>query len=339
MISKLIPISEISDLIAVEPRPTLHGLLKHFDVDFYKNFKHNKKKESDLAYMTNEEALIHFLKRGKLEGRVYNKWLYSFIDPAFYVTRYPELKLESVQDVVRHWMYIGAFQKLIPNQVTQDLIDADIHLYQMGKVASKSIEAALVHAGYKKLIPHLHWPDELASSYQDSIYDYAEIINYDISKPRTFICGVRDPAERVISGYFQSSMKSNLRREASGKELLKKLAFDVGKVVDWFDHKFFSDIDIYDYPFDKKLGYSIIQKNNITIFLYRLDCLENCWKPLSALTGLNLQPSFKNISSEKKYYKEMKEMQCNFNLKERLQEVATDSTYMKHFFLKNTQLH
>lgn len=339
MISKLIPISLISDLIAVEPRPTLHKLIKHFDVDFYKNFKHNEKKESDLAYMTNEEALIHFLKRGKLEGRVYNKWLYSFIDPAFYVTRYPELKLKSVQDVVSHWMYIGAFQKLIPNQVTQDLIDADIHLYQMGKVASKSIGASLVNAGYKKLIPHLHWPDELAFSYQDSIYDYAEIINYDISKPRTFICGVRDPVERVISGYYQGLLSQNSRKEASEEELLKKLAFDVGKVIDWFNHKFFSDINIYHYPFDKKLGYSIIQKNNITIFLYRLDCLKNCWKPLSALTGLNLQPSFKNISSKKEYYKEMKEVQCNLNLKERLQEVATDSTYMKHFFLKNTELH
>jgi hypothetical protein len=120
-------------------------LLKHFDVDFYKNFEHHEGK-SDLAHMTNEEALIHFLRRGKLEGRAYNKWLYSFIDPAFYVTRYPEVKLESVQDVVRHWMYIGAFQKLVPNQVTQDLIDADIHLFNMGKVGSKSIEAALVHA-------------------------------------------------------------------------------------------------------------------------------------------------------------------------------------------------
>lgn len=339
MISKLIPMSEISNLISLEPRPTLHGLIKHFDVNFYKNFKHNEKKESDLKYMTNEEALIHFLRRGKLEGRVYSKWLYSFIDPAFYVTRYPELKLKSVEDVLRHWMYIGAFQKLIPNQLTQDLIDADIQLYQMGKVASKSIEASIVNAGYKKLIPHLHWPDQLAFSYQDSIYDYAEIINYDTSKPRTFICGVRDPAERVISGYFQSLSESNSSEEASRKELLKKLATDVGKVIDWFDHKFFSDINIYDYSFDKKLGYSIIQKNNITIFLYRLDCLKNCWKPLSALTGLNLQPSFKNNSGEKNYYKEMMEMQYNVNLKERLQEVATDSTYMKHFFLKNTQLH
>jgi hypothetical protein len=101
MISKICPLSELSEFIAIEPRPTLHALIKHFDVDFYKNFEHYEEK-SDLAYMKNEKALIHFLKRGKLEGRAYNKWLYSFIDPAFYVTRYPELKLKSVQDVVRH---------------------------------------------------------------------------------------------------------------------------------------------------------------------------------------------------------------------------------------------
>jgi hypothetical protein len=130
MISKICPLSEISENIAIEPLPTLHALIKHFDVDFYKNFEHHEGK-SDLAHMTNEEALIHFLRRGKLEGRAYSKWFYSFIDPAFYIKRYPELKLESVQDVVRHWMYIGAFQKLVPNQVTQDLIDADIHLFNM----------------------------------------------------------------------------------------------------------------------------------------------------------------------------------------------------------------
>ena len=58
MISKIIPLSQIADLIAIEPRPILHSLIKNFDVDFYKNFEHCGGK-SDLAHMTNEEALIH----------------------------------------------------------------------------------------------------------------------------------------------------------------------------------------------------------------------------------------------------------------------------------------
>jgi hypothetical protein len=235
MISKICPLSEILKNIAIEPRPTLHALIKHFDVEFYKNFEHHEGK-SDLAHMTNEEALIHFLARGRLEGRAYNKWLYSFIDPEFYAKRYPELKLKTVQDIVRHWMYEGAFQKLIPNQVTKDLIDADIHLFQMGKVASKSIEASLVQAGYRKLIPHIHWADELAITYQDSVYDYAEIINYDISKPRTFITGVRDPVERVISGHFQSLQGSQSQNNFSDEVLQQKLTSDISKITGWFDH-------------------------------------------------------------------------------------------------------
>jgi hypothetical protein len=332
MISKICPLSEISKNIAIEPRPTLHALIKHFDVDFYKNFEHHEEKEPDLAHMTNEEALIHFLRRGKLEGRAYNKWLYSFIDPAFYVTRYPELKLESVQDVVRHWMYIGAFQKLVPNQVTQDLIDADIHLFNMGKVGSKSMEASLIKAGYKKLIPHLHWPDHLAFSYEHSIYDYAEIINYDTSKPRTFISGVRDPVERVISGYFQSRGESQSQNNISDEVLKQKLTSDISKITGWFDHGYFSKIDIYDYPFDKKLGYSIIKKNNITIFLYRLDCIKKSWKPLSALTGLYLETSYENKSSDKVYSEQLKALLSKKELVGSLKEVSRDSKYMEHFF-------
>ena len=333
MISKIIPLSQIADLIAIEPRPILHSLIKNFDVDFYKNFEHFGGK-SDLAHMTNEEALIHFLRRGKLEGRVYNKWLYSFIDPEFYTKRYPELKLKTVQDIVRHWMYIGAFQKLIPNQQTQDLIDADIHLFNMGKVGSKSIEASLEKAGYKKLIPHLHWPDHLAFSYQHSIYDYAEIINYDTSKPRTFISGVRDPVERVISGYFQASGKSQSQNNILYEVIQQKLASDISKITGWFDHGYFSNIDIYDYPSDKKSGYSIIKKNNITIFLYRLDCIKKCWKPLSALTGLNLGQKFENISTSKEYAQKLQSLLANKKLTESLREISTDSKFMKHFFPK-----
>ena len=332
--SEFLPLSELSEHIAISPHPTLHGLIKHFDVDFYKNFKHFEGK-SDLAHITNKEALVHFLRRGKIEGRAYNKWFYSFIDPAFYVTRYPELKLKTVQDIVRHWMYIGAIQKLVPNQVTQDLIDADIHLFNMAKVGSKSIEASLKAAGYKKLIPHLHWADDLAFSYEHSFYDYSEIINYDTSKPRTFISGVRDPAERVISGYFQSG-EYNKTKNISDKLLLQKLSANVTQVVDWFSHKYFSDIDIYSYPFDKKLGYSIIKKNNITVFLYRHDCLKKSWTEIGLLTGLNLQEKYENMSSDKIYKNQMKGVLSNQELIKSLRRIAAESKYMKHFFAEDT---
>lgn len=331
MISKIIPLSQLSDLVPIEPHPILHSLIKLFDADFYKSFKHCEGK-SDLGHMTNEEALIHFLRRGKIEGRAYNKWIHSFIDPEFYLTKYPELKLKTVQDIVRHWMYVGAFQKLVPNQVTQDLIDADIHLFNMGKVGSKSIEASLIKAGYKKLIPHLHWPDHLAISYEHSIYDYAEIINYDTSKPRTFISGVRDPVERVISGYFQSLGESQSQNNISDEVLHQKLASDISKITEWFDHGYFSKINIYDYPFDKELGYLIIKKGNITIFLYRLDSMNECWTRLSKLTGLKLRPHFVNRSSTKQYGPKMDLLLKNKKLIRNLKEISSGARYTKHFF-------
>jgi hypothetical protein len=332
MISKIIPLSQIQKLNLIESHPTIHALIKNFDVDFYRNFEHAAGK-SDLGHLTNEQALMHLLERGRIEGRVYNKWMYSFIDPAFYVSRYPELRLKTNEEAVRHWMYIGAFKKMVPNQVTQDLIDADVHLFSMGKVASKSIEASIKGAGYKKLIPHLHWADQLAFSYEHSFFDYAEIINYDTSKPRIFISGVRDPAERVISGYFQSLENPKEQIDISDELFLQKLSADARKVVDWFDHKYFSDIDIYNYPFDKELGYSTIKKNNITIFLYRLDCMKKCWTEISALTGLNLKEQYENRSHDKNYKAKMKAMLSNKELTNSIRRQTAKSKYMEHFFV------
>jgi hypothetical protein len=195
--------------------------------------------------------------------------------------------------------------------------------------------ASLEEAGYKKLIPHLHWADELAVSYEHSFYDYSEIINYDTSKPLIFISGVRDPAERVISGYFQS-LEFTKTKKISDKLLHEKLSANITQVVDWFSHKYFSDIDIYNYPFDKKLGYSIIKKNNITVFLYRQDCLKKSWTEIGLLTGLNLREYYENVSGDKKYNEEMKAVLSNKELIKSLRRKAAKSKYMKHFFAEDT---
>jgi hypothetical protein len=90
--------------------------------------------------------LEHFVLQGWREGRAYSNFLYSFIDPVFYSEHYPELGFGPGRygEAVSHWMYYGAFENRIPNSVTQMLADADIYLFQMGKVASKAIEAAIL---------------------------------------------------------------------------------------------------------------------------------------------------------------------------------------------------
>lgn len=315
----------------------LHKWIKHFDVDFYKNHEHEEGIK-DLQHLTNEEALKHFIFRGYEESRIYNKFYHSFIDPEFYKNRYPELDLISAHEAIRHWMYFGVYERRIPNSVTQQLLDANIHLFQMGKVGSKSIEMALKYAGHKKLIPHLHWPNEILFSYENSFYDYDEIINYNKNKEILFISGLRDPIDRVFSGIFQSygDPKSNetsfIELDGPLQDLLPRFTSDVHKILNWFDHEYFSGIDVYEYPFDKKLGYSIIKKNNITIVVYRLDSINKCFDVLGKLTKLNVLEQHTNRSEDKKKYIYIKKLcECN-ELYDPLKKIVDSSRYWNHFF-------
>ena len=163
------------------------------DVDFYRT-------HADLAHMRTEALVAHFVRDGWLEGRAYNRVLSSFIDPAFYMSHYPELGLESAEAATRHWMYEGYFDGLVPNAVTKQVLDSDIHLYQLGKVGSKAIEAAIYDAGYDRLVLHFHWPSDFLRSYPDCFLGYEEVMARNVAKPLRVVSGVRDPFERLISG-------------------------------------------------------------------------------------------------------------------------------------------
>ena len=331
MFSKIIDQNLISGTPATSSH--LHKWIKNFDVDFYKNHEHAEGIK-DLQHLTNEEALIHFVFRGYEESRIYNKFFHSFIDPEFYKNRYPELDLISTHEAIRHWMYFGVYEKRVPNSVTQQLLDANIHLFQMGKVGSKSIEKALKYAGHKELIPHLHWSNEILFSYEDSFYDYDEIINYNKNKDILFISGVRDPIDRIFSGLFQSfcDLKSNetLDLDNPHKNLLARFKSDLEKILNWFDHGYFSGIDVYEYPFDKELGYNIIKKNNITIIIYRFDSIQKCFNILKELTGLNVISCHTNRSNKKNNL--LKRLYDDNELCEELKKIVEHSKYWQHFF-------
>jgi hypothetical protein len=335
MFSKIIDQNLISGTPATGRH--LHKWIKNFDVDFYRNHEHVFGIK-DLQHLSNEEALIHFAERGYIESRIYNKFFYSFIDPKFYRSRYPDLNIKSDCEAVKHWMYFGAYEKRIPNSVTQKLIDANIHLFQMGKVGSKSIEMALKNAGHKELIPHLHWSNEILFTYEGSFYDYDEIINYDKNKEILFISGLRDPIDRVFSGIFQSfgDPKSNekvlIDLDGRLQDLLPRFTSDVLKILNWFDHEYFSEINVYKYPFNKKLGYSIIKKNNITIVLYRLDSINKCFDVLGKLTKLNILEQHTNRSEDKKKYIDIKKLYQSNELYDPLRKIVDSSRYWNHFF-------
>ncbi len=103
----------------------------------------------------------------------------------------------------------------------------------------------------------------------------------------------------------------------------------------WFnDHilKAFG-IDIFKYPFDKEKGYSIIVNKNISIFVYRLDKLDELENEIREFSGDN---NFKlkraNVASEKRYAFAYREYMQNVKVNTDFFDNLVKSKGMTHFY-------
>ena len=285
--------------------------LRHFDADFYRNHTHLRNK-ADLKDLSEQELINHFLKRGYKEGRSYNRYFLSFLNPFFYIAKYPELNLSSPSEAVKHWMYHGVYDGKVPNEDTQKMVEARIHLFQMGKVASKSIEQSIRNCGYTQLVPHLHWQNELMITYSSCFFTYEEAIIRSEASDLNFVSGVREPIDRVLSGIFQAS--SDPKSTQSLDELTNKILEgpealatylnpSIELILNWFNHKFYCDLDIYSEAFDCQKGYQLIQNKRglqqRRAFIYRTDKLLSLWDEISKFLELKLEPVSTNKSDEK----------------------------------------
>lgn len=334
-------IAPLDILVDVEPEEFLVERLKAFDSNFYRTFPHVNDR-SDIEHLDDKDLMRHFIMRGKLEKRAYSKTLYSFIDPVYYRHKYAYLGLQNDTDAIAHWMYHGAFNGFIPNCVTDDLMSARLHLFQMGKVGSKSLAASISAAGHGSLIPHLHFASDMIASYPDSFYSYPEIIKTSAHRIK-FISGFREPISRVISGMIQSATESassltpsgiiNLTRDRERFfELVCKQAMTV---ADWFCHNFFCGITVYDIPFNRNMGYSIMRGAKHDLFLYNHSFMYRIWEDLSGYCDLSLEPRFVNVTSKTNDLKaELQQELAKIKFPSALLRKIYTTQYCQKFFLE-----
>jgi hypothetical protein len=312
----------------------LHRWLRHFDSEYYRTFGHHWG-VCDLVHLKEDELIRHFVQQGWRERRSYNGFFYAFIDPDFYATRYPELDLKTPRDAIAHWMYFGVYEGRIPNGVTEEIVSAPFHLFQMGRVGSKSIQSALQAAGVNGTIPHLHWASEAIRTYPDCFLSYQEVVNHPQARTVRFISGVRDPISRLISGYCQSAGDpgSTLGALAADPDALvdRLPAFieaDYPKITDWFQHGYFRSIDVYAEPFPREQGHTVLTAGGASIFLYRFDALHRLAEPLGAFCGLDVKLGTTNDRPQAALYDRMMAQRFSRELVERI----FNTRYCRHFY-------
>ena len=165
--------------------------------------------------------------------------------------------------------------------------------YQMGKVASSSIAASIIHCeqfhSWSSEEPIMFFSSRNTGSLKGRILQYCVwrirymrlALRYKYTLKNNgrvkLIVGVREPVSRNVSGYFQSLMKKE--KGVSVRECIERFNAYCPHLapLTWFDVELKQKlgIDIYQYEFDKENGYARFSQGPFDIFVYRQEDLKD----------------------------------------------------------------
>lgn len=294
----------------------------------------------DLAeHLPDEDAARkHFVYTGYAEGRLHSNRLARFVDGPFYRQRYPELGIASDAGAQRHYCHAGHYERRIPNADTQWLCDADLHIFQLGKVGSNSIAHALAgRYGGKAL--HLHWLTDIPMSYPRCPFSYREVFLREKPRRMRVISGVREIVSRVLAGYLQylDSVARWGESEMGAERILElmNIAFltDADLILNWFDHQYFTGLDVYQTPFDHAAGHTVIDHERFSLLIYRQEDLGRMEAPLGAFLDIEeFSLGRENAARTKAYARSYAALQARFVVPEEVLSDLYRSRYMRHFY-------
>lgn len=208
--------------------------------------------------------------------------------------------------------------------------DELILIYQPGKVGSSSLYKSL--KCYGKYVLHSHVLTGMEYG-EDNLRKLLE------QKSVKIISLVREPIARQISVMWQNIVSVNRYSAQVDFREIEQYYFKKGFENDefeWFSRQLemVFGINIYEHPFDKEKGYSIIQNNNIEILLMKTERLSELEKVISMFLDM---PEFTlentNVSKEKPYRYAYRDFLKGFSLSEtELRHIYFDNWYIRFFY-------
>lgn len=286
--------------------------------------------------VSESRAMEHFLGRGYAERRPYSAAIWACVDPRFYAGRHGLASLDE-PGLRAHYGYVGRYEDRFPNDLTEFFANCPVHLWQMGKVGSMSIARALKEQHGQHGV-HLHYVDAWHRSMPTVGVHYARLLHHHGAGPKRIVCGVRDPVERVVSGYFQEAESRGDAGSAFGdkraatRRLASRMVSDIWYICAWFEHRFFAGFDVYAHPFDVERGCLRGIAGDVEVFIYRQDRLGELEGELADFLGvrrLTLRPA--NVSSRKPYSELLTVVKSCIDIPDRLLDQIYCSRYATTF--------
>ena len=240
-------------------------------------------------------------------------------------------------------LYFSKFKK------RNEIKNFNIVIYTLGKSGSSSVFYTFMKNYPFEKIHHLHflsdyWIKEVFPNtpHERNIHKaekYYKYVKKNKWKKTKYIVLVREPISRDISGFFQNYRLMNIDINKNDIESICKQVQDRGHdlALNWFDTDFkkFTDFDIFNYDFNKKLGYSIYKiDSNSEVLIIRTDKLSDVFK-ISIKEYLNIDfdelYNF-NISSNKKDGKLINDFKKKYYESNVDLDKTYNSKFVKHFF-------
>lgn len=231
-----------------------------------------------------------------------------------------------------------------------------IWVIQPGKTASSTLEKRLE----EKMVPYikthkLEYPEYLLGSDHRKIWE--EGVEERKKKPLKIIIAVREPIARDYSAFWQAFSEGNemamempilhqdfqktydgyIKILMDGSSCMKSvlgasMIFSWGDEFEWFDEqiKKYLGIDVFQYPFDKEKGYTIIEKGSIQILLYKMERLETILDEVGSFVGSEKLSSINENIGENKWY--------GLAYSQFRKEVKISKKYVDHYYCGNRKM-
>ena len=244
---------------------------------------------------------------------------------------------------------------LIFMQKLVEASDQTIWVVQPGKTASSSLELRLREKGILFIKEHyLRYPSHILGG------GYRELWEKSIIKKRKsmkVIAAVREPLSRDYSTFWQA-FKAGLERSMLMPILHRDFQKMYGSFVDlilngsihtqeklgismpytwndefeWFDEqiKEYLAIDVFQYPFDREKGYTLIEKNGVQLFLFKVEKLESILDKIALFAGTTeLSAANANVAEQKWYGLAYSQFR---------REVKLPKKYVDHYYDRNAKV-
>ncbi len=256
-----------------------------------------------------------------------------------------ELWSISLESAVRYETYVGPWYGFSENAVW---------VYTVGKVGSATISKSLESLRIPNA--HIHELEETRMKTKGVLYldgrrkTYEHgFKNHDLflekikkQKHIQIITLVREPIARDISRYFQSFYTEYTAWLDQTNDLYKDfIRMTKGFLKDrnqfvWFNQeiKKVFGIDVYEYPFDKEKGYALIEEDNISILILKMEKLNELESVVGEFLKIeNFELVNANEAKDRPYRYMYEEFKQNVKLPQSyVDSYYKDNPYMDHFY-------